>query len=153
MGDVPQIFADELGWEELVARVAEVYRELPPEEQAHAMIWGSSYGEAGAVDFFGRRLGLPPAVSGFQNYYLWGPHDASGDVVIAVNVPEPELAPWFERVETRATVACDPCMPDRRRTPITVCRGLKVPMRDFWPLVKCWTCDRPPFMRTTPAAG
>ena len=146
MGNVPQIFADELGWESLVAEVAKVYGSLAPEERSHATIWGLGYGEAAAVDFFGRRYGLPPAVSGFQNYFLWGPGDGSGEVVIAVNVPEQSLVPWFDRVETRAIVECDLCMPDRRRVPVTLCRGLEVPMREFWPQLKCWTCGRPPFM-------
>lgn len=146
MGTVPQIFADELGWESLVAEVAKVYGSLATEERSHVTIWGLGYGEAGAVDLFGRRYGLPPAVSGFQNYFLWGPGDRSGDVVIAVNVPERSLVPWFERVETRAIVECELCMPDRMRVPITLCRGLRVPMREFWPELKCWTCGRPPFM-------
>ncbi|TMB17082.1 MAG: glycosyltransferase family 39 protein [Deltaproteobacteria bacterium] len=147
MGEVPQIFADELGWESLVAEVAKVYESLPPAERSRAIIWGAAYGEAGAIDFFGRRYRLPGAVSGYQNYYLWGPGNGSGEVVIAVNIPEEYLKPWFERVETRATVECDYCMPDRMRMPITVCRGLEVPLREFWPKVKCWTCDRPDFVR------
>ncbi|HYY73791.1 MAG TPA: glycosyltransferase family 39 protein [Solirubrobacterales bacterium] len=155
MGEVPQIFADELGWEPLVAEVAKVYESLPPDERARATIWGAGYGEAGAIDFFGRRYRLPAAVSGHQNYHLWGPGDGSGEVVIAVNIPEAYLKPWFERVVTRATVSCDHCMPDRRRMPITVCRGLGVPIREFWPKVKCWTCDRPDFVRAprVPHAG
>jgi len=103
MGEVPQIFADELGWESLVAEVAKVYESLPPAERSRAIIWGAAYGEAGAIDFFGRRYRLPGAVSGYQNYYLWGPGNGSGEVVIAVNIPEEYLKPWFERVETRAT--------------------------------------------------
>ena len=29
--------------------------------------------QAGAIDFFGAKYGLPAALSGHQNYYLWGP--------------------------------------------------------------------------------
>lgn len=148
MAEVPQIFADELGWESLVDEVAAVYQGLSPIEQADAVIWGLGYGEAGAVDLFGESRGLPPAVSGFQNYYLWGPGSGTWRVVIAVGIPAESLAPWFERVETVATVACPLCMPDRREVPIAVCRGLRPPIGEFWPLVKCWTCDRPAFMRT-----
>jgi hypothetical protein len=36
MGNVPQIFADELGWESLVAEVAKVYGSLAPEERSYA---------------------------------------------------------------------------------------------------------------------
>jgi len=89
-------------------------------------------------------------VSGYQNYYLWRPGNGTGEVVIAIDIPEEYLKPWFDRVETRATVECDYCMPDRMRMTITVCRGLKVPIGEFWPKVKCWTCDRPAFMRPPP---
>jgi hypothetical protein len=38
-------------------------------------------------------------------------------------------------------------MPDRRVTRIFLCRDLVVPMSEFWPLTKCWTCDRPAFAK------
>ena len=47
----------------------------------------------------------------------------------------------------------DYCMPDRMRMPITVCRGLAVPIREFWPKDKCWTCDRPDFVRAPRVPG
>jgi hypothetical protein len=152
MGDVPQILADELGWDALVDAVARVYDGLSPAEQADVVIWGLGYGDAGSIDLLGRAR-LPHAVSGFQNYYLWGPGRGSWQVVIAVDIPEDSLKQWFERVEPRAIVTCDHCMPDRTAIPIALCRGLKVPIEDFWPRVKCWTCDRPPFMRTVPRPG
>ena len=64
--------------------------------------------------------------------------------------PPPCPEPPLRLLETRATVSCDYCMPDRMRMPITVCRGLAVPIREFWPKDKCWTCDRPAFMRPPP---
>jgi 4-amino-4-deoxy-L-arabinose transferase-like glycosyltransferase len=145
MGNVPQLFADMFGWEETVAAVAKVYDRLPPDEKSRCAIWGSGYGEAAAVDYFGRAYHLPRAISGHQNYYLWGPGPSSGDVVITVNIPGELLTPWFERVELTATVDCPYCMPDRMKAPIHLCRGLKEPWKDFWPAVKCWTCDKPAF--------
>jgi hypothetical protein len=150
MGDVPQIFADMLAWDQLVAEVTRVYNRLPPVDRTRAVIWGSYYGPAGAVDYFGPRYGLPKAISGHQNYYLWGPGDASGEVVIAVDFQATDLEPWFEHVELAGQVDCEYCMPDRRTQRIYLCRGLKLPLREFWPQVKCWTCDRPPFTRSTP---
>jgi len=146
MGNVPQIFADMLGWDELVAGVARVYRGLPPEDRRRAIIWGGYYGPAGAVDYLGRAYGLPTAISGHQNYYYWRPEHLSGDVVIAVAISEKALAPWFESVQLAGEVTCDLCMPDRRVTRIYVCRGLRMPMDEFWPLTKCWTCDKPAFV-------
>ena len=39
------------------------------------------------------------------------------------------------------------------RMPITVCRGLAVPIREFWPKDQCWTCDRPDFVRAPRVPG
>ncbi len=150
MGNVPQIFADELGWEQLVAEVARVYGGLTPDERQHAVLWGRDFGVAGAIDYFGRAYGLPWAISGHQNYYLWRPVGQSGELMIAVDIPEQYLLPWFASVELVGTVHCDLCMPDRQVMHITVCRGLKVPFEEFWPLVKCWTCDKPRFVSERP---
>jgi len=147
VGDVPQLFADMFGWEETVAAVARVYDGLPAAERTRAVIWGAWYGEAGAVDLFGSAYGLPKAISGAQNYYLWGPGNQSGDVIIAVNILADHLRPWCERVDEVAAVDCRYCMPDRQHVPINVCRGLKMPLQAFWPKVKCWTCDLPEFAR------
>lgn len=147
MGDVPQIFADQLAWEELVAEVARVYASLPPQERREAVLWGRDYGAAGAVDYFGRAYGLPSAVSGLQNYYLWGPGDRTGEPMIAIEFSAEDLTPWFEHVELAGVVECEHCMPDRRIQSIHVCRGRKLPLGEFWPLTKCWTCDQAPFQR------
>ena len=146
-GEVPQLFADMFGSEEKVAAVARVYQAPPAEERSRCAIWGRDYGEAGAIDFFGRAYGLPRAISGNQNYYLWGPGPYSGECVITVNIAEKVLKPWFDRVDLAATVDCDYCMPDKSHVPIHVCRGLKQPLSDFWPKVQCWTCDKPAYAR------
>jgi hypothetical protein len=70
------------GWPELAAIVAEIYRSLPPEDPAHAVFLGCNYGEAAAIDAFGAPRGLPPAISGHNNYFLWGPREHDGSVVI-----------------------------------------------------------------------
>lgn len=145
VGALPQLFADMFGWPEKVAAVGRVYATLSPQERDRCAIWGSDYGEAAAVDFFGGPYHLPRAISGHQNYYLWGPGDYSGELMLTINIPAEALRPWFRSVELAATVECQYCMPDRVRVPIYLCRGLKVPLPELWPKVKCWTCDRPAF--------
>jgi hypothetical protein len=68
-----------------------------------------------------------------------------GDGMIAINIPGPALDPWVDHIELADTVSCQYCMPDRMRVPIYICRGLKLPMAEFWPKVKCRTCAVPPF--------
>ena len=58
------------------------YRALPADEQKEAVFLGNNYGEAAAIDVLGRPLGLPPAVSGHNNYFVWGPQGHDGSVVI-----------------------------------------------------------------------
>ena len=73
LGPLPQIYADQFGWEEMAAAVAGVYNNLAPDVRAKTAIFGHNYGQAGAVDLFGAKYGLPKAISGHQSYFLWGP--------------------------------------------------------------------------------
>lgn len=82
---LPQFFADELGWRQMTAEVARAYNALPPAARADTAIFAGNYGEAGAIDFFGPRYGLPPAISGHQSYFLWGPRGYTGARMIAMS--------------------------------------------------------------------
>src|SRR5215831_12758005 len=50
---LPQIFADQFGWEQMLGSVAHVYHHLRSEDEERAAIFCQNYGEAGAIDFFG----------------------------------------------------------------------------------------------------
>src|SRR5439155_25004334 len=43
LGKLPQMFADQHGWEEMAATVARVYQSLPPDERGRTAIFGSNY--------------------------------------------------------------------------------------------------------------
>jgi 4-amino-4-deoxy-L-arabinose transferase-like glycosyltransferase len=75
LGPFSQLYADQFGWKEMAESTAEVYHRLTPKDQARCAIFAANYGEAGAIDFFGEKMGLPQAISGHQNYYYWGPRD------------------------------------------------------------------------------
>jgi len=62
-----QGFSDELGWRDMEKAVAAVFRGLSPQDQARAAVMASNYGEAAALDVYGREDGLPPALSGTIN--------------------------------------------------------------------------------------
>jgi hypothetical protein len=136
---LPQIFADQFGWEEMVGSVAHVYRHLQPEDQKRAAIFCQNYGEAGAIDFFGSKLGLPPAVSGHQNYFLWGPRDWNGEVILVLDTDAGDERELFGSIEDLGQVASSPwAMPYERRNHIFLCRGLKVSVQELWPRAKKW---------------
>jgi dolichyl-phosphate-mannose-protein mannosyltransferase len=135
LGDLPQHFADMHGWPEMVAEVARVYRTLTPEEQAHATIFGQNYGEAGAVNVLGRRYGLPPAISGHNGYFLWGPGGAH-DVIVIIGGDEEDNRAACIDLRQAGEIRCGHCMPYEDRDPVYLCRGLKMPWRELWPEVK-----------------
>lgn len=70
-----------VGWPELIEQVSAVYESIPTAERDDVAIFTGSYGEAGAIDVLGPDFGLPSAVSGHNNYWLWGPPDKHGPVI------------------------------------------------------------------------
>jgi hypothetical protein len=136
---LPQVFADQFGWEQMVGSVAHVYHHLRPEDEKRAAIFCQNYGEAGAIDFFGPKLGLPPAISGHQNYFLWGPRDWTGEVAMVLDTNDEDERDQFALVEDLGQIVSSPwAMPFERRMHIFLCRNLKTSVREFWPRVKNW---------------
>ncbi len=134
---LPQYYADELPWREQVAAVARVFHSLPPADQSKTAIFCDNYGQAGAIDFFGPRYGLPKAISGHQNYFFWGPRNYSGEIVIVVGEPENTACKEFASVEVAATLHI-PYAYSYETRPILVCRGLQGNLQALWPHVKYW---------------
>ena len=137
LGPLPQLYADQFGWEEMVAAVAQVYNSLPADVPSRTAIFAQNYGQAGAVDLFGPKYGLPEAISGHQTYFLWGPRDYTGESVIVMAGRQADLERNFATVERVAHVGHPYAMP-YEHFGIFYCRGLKWPLKDVWPKVKNW---------------
>jgi 4-amino-4-deoxy-L-arabinose transferase-like glycosyltransferase len=135
-GQLPQQLADRFGWDTMAATVARVYHKLPANEQASACILTANYGEAGAIDLYRSQDHLPSAISGHNNYYLWGPGTCTGQIVITIGYPFQQLQPAFESVEQVAIISCSYCMPEENGLPIYIGRHLKTSMQTIWPTVK-----------------
>jgi 4-amino-4-deoxy-L-arabinose transferase-like glycosyltransferase len=73
---------DQIGWPEYVRTVAEVYRALPPDQRARAVLFTGNYGEAGALDRYGPVYDLPPVYSGQNELWYHGPPPADRTVAI-----------------------------------------------------------------------
>lgn len=135
LGVLPQHYADMHGWEEMVAEVARVHGTLPPEDKAKAGIYVQNYGEAGAVDLLGRKYGLPKAMSGHNNYFLWGPQ-GSGEVLIIIGGDPEDHRQTFQDVRQAGEIRCGYCMPYENNQPVWIARGLKAPVAEIWPMTK-----------------
>ncbi len=69
---LPQNFADRFGWKELADSVAAVIQRLPEQERNSVVLAGQNYGEAGALEYYGRSMEFPQVISGHNSYWLWG---------------------------------------------------------------------------------
>ena len=133
---LPQHFADMHGWHQMAAKVAAVYRALPPQDRARAVFLGWNYGEAAAIDLYGSRLGLPPAISNHNNYWIWGPRGHDGSVLIVIG-GSPKMYSKFVRSVELAGHTDDPyAMPYETNQPIFVLRGARAPLEKLWPKMK-----------------
>ena len=124
------------GWRGMAAQIAAVYDSLPPEDRARAVFFGQNYGEAAAIDIFGRPLGLPPAISTHNNYYLWGPQGHDGSVMIVIGGNYLQETGLFRSVEKVGVIDSPYAMPYETGQPIYVLRGLKEPVAVLWPTLK-----------------
>lgn len=136
-GRLPQHFGDRFGWPELVAEVARIYDALPAEDRARACIFANNYGEAGAMNLFGPRYGLPPTVSAHQTHFFWGPRGCTGEVLIVLQDDRETLEGICASVE-EAGVHTHPWGMAEENNPIYVCRGLHPPLAEMWPRLKKW---------------
>jgi 4-amino-4-deoxy-L-arabinose transferase-like glycosyltransferase len=136
IGNLPPDLADMHGWPELAAVVAGVYRSLPPAQRAKAAILASNYGEAAAIDFFGSQYGIPPVLSGHNQYWLWGTRGYSGDVVIDVHGRCEFGAHLFRSRRVAARFNNPWGRPLENGFPISVCRGISAPLASVWPRLR-----------------
>jgi hypothetical protein len=121
----------------MVATVARVYNGLPPEVRARTAIFGRNYGQAGAIDLFGPRYGLPHAISGHQSYFLWGPGGYTGESVIVMAGRQQDLESRFAEVRKVASAYHPYSMP-YEHFDVFYCRGLKRPLSEIWLELKNW---------------
>lgn len=135
LGRLPQFFADRQGWEPFVSQVAAVFDRLSPAERATAAVLTGNYGEAGAIEHLGRARGLT-AISGHNNYWLWGPSGRNGDVLVVLGRSRERQLQRFSSVEVAGEIDCGDCMPYENHLSIFICRGLKAPMTALWPSLK-----------------
>ena len=135
---LPQWYADQFGWEEIVAETAQAWSRLSPEERGGCGIFAQDYGQAGAIDFLGRRYGLPPALSGHQTYFLWGPRGYSGNCMIVLDDSKETLEQLWDNVEYVGTSADNPYALEKR-IDVFICKGAKFgTLAQLWPKLKHW---------------
>ncbi|MGA7697790.1 MAG: glycosyltransferase family 39 protein [Candidatus Sulfotelmatobacter sp.] len=137
---LPQWYADQFGWEEIVAETAVAWNRLSAEERTdkNCGIFAQDYGQAGAIDFLGRRYGLPPSLSGHQTWFLWGPRGYSGNCMIVLDDRRKRLEQLWDHVEYVGQSADNPYALEKQ-IDVYICRGPKFgTLAQLWPELKRW---------------
>ena len=134
--ELTSTFHDMHGWENQARVIAGVFRRLSPEEQADCIIFAGNFGQAGAIDFYGPALGLPPASSTHQNYYFWGPPEKSGKLAIVFGVRLESLREFFGEIEQAATITCPQAVSYEQNVPVYICRKPIQNLKDAWPKLR-----------------
>jgi hypothetical protein len=129
-GLLPQFYADRFGWQEYADQVERIYKNLTPQEQASAVVFGDDYGLSSAINFLGHDL--PPAIGTHNNYFLWGPQGKTGEVFILLGSDGKGLTDRWNSVTVVGEMNNPYAMPYERKK-IYLCRGLKMP-----PLSQAW---------------
>jgi hypothetical protein len=135
---LPQHYADQYGWNEVVTGVAGAWNRIPEADRADCGIFAQDYGQAGAIDFLGRKSGLPQSLSGHQTWWLWGPRQYSGNCMIVLDDDQETLQKIWNNVEYVGRTPDNPYALERNLT-IFICRGFKQgTLTELWPKLKKW---------------
>jgi 4-amino-4-deoxy-L-arabinose transferase-like glycosyltransferase len=130
---LPQDYADMLGWEDQVCAVAQAYESLPADQRAQAVLLASNYGEAGAMDFYGPRHGLPGRVLLPHSALLWRPPPGgSFDVAVTVGIPPEDIGRYFRTVRLVSRFDHPWMVDEERHVPICVAHALYRDVQEVW---------------------
>jgi hypothetical protein len=80
--------------------------------------------------------GLPPAISGHNNYWFWGFGNRDIDTVITLGGNQAILAKVCGEAITAAKLRCRYCTGSENGLNILICRKPTVPIAKAWPELK-----------------
>jgi Dolichyl-phosphate-mannose-protein mannosyltransferase len=134
---IQPIFAEEFGWQRLARDVAGVYFSLPPPVRSRTAIYADTYGDAGALDFFGPRYGLPATISSQNAYYLWGTQGYDGTTLVAIGATHIDRLRRFYRSVVLVRTSVEPYKSIvEGPAPIYLCRDPIAPLPVIWPQLR-----------------
>jgi hypothetical protein len=140
LAELPQHYADMFGWEGFVKKIAGIYNKLSPAEKDKCIIFVRNYGEAGAIDFFGKKYGLPKAYCAHNSYWYWADLEKDFSTVIIIgqnrsleeNLAYLKRQDRFESVELAGVTECRYCMPYENGRQLFLCKGAKFTIKQIW---------------------
>jgi len=128
LADLPQFYADMFGWKGLAQDVDKVYRSLSDEDKKHTVIYCSNYGEAAALEYFGKKYHLPKVICPHNNYWYWWPEKLNATTVIILGGTAEQHLDALEECTLAGIHKSKYAMPYENNLNIFIGRGLKIPL-------------------------
>jgi hypothetical protein len=128
-------FREEIGWPELVEKLAEIRDSLGPVDRSRLGILAGNYGEAGAVNLYGKDYGLPEAICGTNSFWVRGYGDRPPETLIVMGFSQEFGQRYFESCQLVGHVTNKYGVANEETTDhpdIFLCRNLRESWPDFW---------------------
>jgi hypothetical protein len=138
VSEVHDTFTEQIGWQDMVQTVADIYDGLPADDKAQTGILAGENDEAAALNLYGRGYGLPKAISGCDTFWLRGYGNPPPETLIIVGYTSEELSPAFEQCTQAGQVTNSYGVENDLRNPpyIYVCRNPRWDWIELWKRVK-----------------
>ncbi len=129
-----------MGWPRVLRQVASAVDELTPAERHGAVILTATYSVAGAVNLWGGRYGLPPAISGHNTYWWWGHPAGYSPAVVTVGLSPTLLSTFWRQVTPVAHLGSSggAIDPEQRGAVVAICTGQLEPWAAMWPAFRAY---------------
>ncbi|HEV2832086.1 MAG TPA: glycosyltransferase family 39 protein [Hanamia sp.] len=88
---LPQDFGDMLGWKEMTEKTAKAYSSLNDEEKKRTFIFADNYGQAGAINYYGKKYNLPTVYSDNASFLYWLPDSVHIDNLLIITDDKQEM--------------------------------------------------------------
>ena len=102
--NLPQDFADMIGWKEMAEKSLAAYKILPPDELENTLIICDNYGQTGALNYYNRGK-MPEAYSFNTDYIYWLPQlKTVKNILLVGDKPEDDITQLFSSFKLTGAV-------------------------------------------------
>ena len=119
----------------MVQQVAEVRDSLGPLERSRVAILAGNYGEAGAINLYGKEYGLPEAICGTNSFWRGGYGDPPPETLIVIGFSQAFGDQSFGSCELVSRISNKYGAANEETTDypdILICRHLRESWPEFW---------------------
>lgn len=124
-----------IGWQDLTAQVGKIYQTIPESEKARTVILAGNYGEAGALDLYGRQYNLPRVISGGNSLWYRGYGAPEPETIIVVGFESSYMSKFFSSYNYVDSVRNSFQVRNEestRHTGLYVCHNPREPWSEMW---------------------